>query len=289
MNLESMKAALEESGKYMILDVYKYQDKYNENIDNRPLRLVSVIDTETTGLDSKKDSIINLGIVNIEVDDDGNIYRVVEGYNGFEQPRYPIPPHITDITGITDDLVKGHKFDYDKVNKMLDASDLVIAHNAGFDRPFVDDKFTSSTEKIWACSLEDVPWKAYNFGSKRLIDIAIHFGFYYNAHRAISDVMALVHILSKKLDGTTMMSHMLDSISKSYVMIYALEAPFETKDLLKAKRYKWDFVRKSWYKIVPTSVSMFEKEFLEREIYDGSPRYQITPLPRNTVYSTLVK
>jgi DNA polymerase-3 subunit epsilon len=265
--------------------MYKYQDKYNDNVDGKKLRIATILDTETTGLDVEKDDIINIGLMNIEFDDDGNLYSIVNGYNGFQKPRVPISNEITEITGITNEMLEGQSFDHEKINEILSESCVVIAHNALFDRGFVDRYFPLSKTKIWCCSMSDISWKSFNINSRRLIDIAIYFGFYFKAHRAITDVAALIHILSKSFSNVTVMKSLVDAIDKQYVRLDAVGAPFETKERLKIKKYKWDFVRKVWFKIVPTSVSMFEKEFLEREIYDRNPRYTVTPIPRSEVYS----
>ena len=46
----------------------------------------------------------------------------------------------------------------------MKATFLVIAHNAAFDRPFLERRLPIFAEKHWACSRFDVDWKASGIG-----------------------------------------------------------------------------------------------------------------------------
>ncbi len=86
-----------------------------------PLRGI-ILDTETTGLDSRKDEI-------------GNVTGV---YGGLQQPSIPIPANVTRLTGITDAMVLGQMIDMPAVRALIEPEDPIIAHNPGFDRPFCE-------------------------------------------------------------------------------------------------------------------------------------------------------
>jgi hypothetical protein len=45
---------------------------------------------------------------------------------------------------------------------------LIIAHNAAFDRGFVESRFSFFQEKAWACSLAQIPWKNEGFSNSSL-------------------------------------------------------------------------------------------------------------------------
>ena len=59
----------------------------------------------------------------------------------------PIPPKITKITGITDAMVAGHRIDDRAVNDLLGRVVLVIAHNADFDRRFLERRLPAFAPK----------------------------------------------------------------------------------------------------------------------------------------------
>jgi DNA polymerase-3 subunit epsilon len=80
---------------------------------------------------------MELGICLFEYDrQNGRIYKVLGSWEWFEDPGFSIPPEITKITGITDEMVAGQRIDDRAVNDLLGRVVLVIAHNADFDRRF---------------------------------------------------------------------------------------------------------------------------------------------------------
>ena len=125
------------------------------------IRHVLVLDTETTGLSHASDKIIELAMLLVQVDAaTGQPFGPVETFEGFEDPGMPIPEVAKQVTGISDDMVRGQRLDDAQVQALIDRADLVVAHNAGFDRPFVEARFPGFAHKRWACSFADIDWKA---------------------------------------------------------------------------------------------------------------------------------
>ena len=92
-----------------------------------------VFDIETTGLSYQNDRITEIGAVRIRGGE------VLEIFNTFVDPGCPIPPSITALTGITDDMVKGAPSQEEAVRAFLafTGGRILIAHNAGFDISFI--------------------------------------------------------------------------------------------------------------------------------------------------------
>ena len=119
------------------------------------------MDVETTGINPESDKIIELGICLFEYDrENGRIYKVLGSWEWFEDPGFLIPPEITNITGITDEMVAGRRIDDRAVNDLLSRVVQVIAHNADFDRRFLEKRLPIFATKHWACSRFDIDWKA---------------------------------------------------------------------------------------------------------------------------------
>jgi DNA polymerase-3 subunit epsilon len=146
------------------------------------------LDTETTGLNHSEDKIIELGIVAFEYDPiTAEIIRITDRYNGFEDPGRPLPKEIIEITGITDEMVRGQSLDDDQVIRLAHQATVVIAHNAGFDRKFVEARFPAFATLPWACSVNQIDWQAERISTRVLEYLLFKFGLFINAHRALDD------------------------------------------------------------------------------------------------------
>jgi DNA polymerase III subunit epsilon len=113
---------------------------FAENVGGEPGGRLAVIDTETTGLKAEfGDQIVDLAIATCEYGrESGRLYCVVDRYESLEDPEVPIPPEITRLTGISDDMVRGQRVDEACVARVMDRVGLVVCHNARFDRAFLE-------------------------------------------------------------------------------------------------------------------------------------------------------
>jgi Exonuclease len=158
-SLEQMARSLTESGDYRVTSRLEPQAEYHPP-DSSPKLVAAVADVETTGTNPHRDKIIELGICLFEYDhQNGRIYRVLGSWVWLEDPGFSIPPEITSITGITDELVAGHRIDDRAVDDLLGRGVLVIAHNASFDRRFLEKRLPTFVTKHWACSRADIDWR----------------------------------------------------------------------------------------------------------------------------------
>jgi DNA polymerase-3 subunit epsilon len=210
---------------------------------------VIVLDTETTGLDPGRERIIELAMLRVDIDNaTGMPVGAVQVYDGLEDPGKPIPPEVVALTGIVDADVKGQKLDEARVAELLDGADLVIAHNAGFDRPFVEKRLAQFAHLNWACSFADIDWKAHGQGSAKLESLAAAKGWFYDAHRAEMDCHALLAVLAQLLPsaGHTGLAQLLQAAQRPSYALQATNAPFESKDVLKNRGYRWNADQRVW-------------------------------------------
>jgi DNA polymerase-3 subunit epsilon len=180
------------------------------------------------------------------------------------------------LTGITSQDVKGQKLNEVKIKEMVERADLIVAHNAGFDRPFVENRLEVFEHKAWACSFQGINWKAQGMGSAKLEFLCSELGWFYDAHRAQVDCHALLRVLSSPLQAeqsegsSTGLQQLFKAAENARTVVKAFGSPFETKDKLKARGYRWDAEARVWYTAVKSAEALdAEAEWLEAEVYGG--------------------
>lgn len=239
-----------------------------------------VLDTESTGKDASKDKLIELAIVAFSYDrETGRVLSVLHSNSYLQDPGIPIPPEATKVNRITDDMVAGQVIDQDLISMLMSGVELVIAHSSVFDRQMVERELPNVQwdSLPWACSLTEVDWLSMGLNSSKLEFIASAYGFYYDAHRAEIDCLALLNILSKPplgspQDGPTVLTQLIAAHKKESRRVWAVAAPFDAKDLLAARGYRWspgnvEGTEKAWWTVVAEEALEAELQWLHENVY----------------------
>lgn len=170
--------------------VYKAKD-----IDLKDETFV-VFDIETTGFNPYRDKIIEIGAVKVI-----NGEKIGE-FKAFIDPEIKIPIETTEITGITDDMVKGaEKIDSVLKDFLAFAKDhTLVAHNANFDMGFIRQKALDLGIVFDNSYIDTVSWaRSILSGNKKhgLKDLAKHYDLELRHHRAYDDAFATAKIFEK--------------------------------------------------------------------------------------------
>lgn len=290
IDFESLAAQLETSEHYRVLR--KLPPPVIADSDLEPGEFFGVyVDCETTGTEHWRDEIIELAMVQFKYKGTGEIVGITQAYKSFHQPRSPVPNKITQITGITDEMVAGHKIDLYEVERIVDEVSVVIAHNAAFDRRFLEQLSKKFAKINWACSYNDVPWKREGLRGAKLDYIGNEYGFFYDGDRAENDCFAGIEILRRNLpkSGRPCFEVLLENARQNTKVIWALDIPSDKRDDIKRRGYRWSSGfrgnPKSWYIEVPERDYEEEMNFLMEEIYGFNKRIPVHTITAMTRYS----
>lgn len=166
------------------------------------------LDVETTGLDAAANRVIELALVPFNLPSEkpfAKLFSVGE----------LLPPEITSITGITDEMLKGQPPFAEharEILSMMKKAAFVVAYNTKFDQPFVESEFARLglvcprldwvDPFIFICELD-----RFKRG-KKLVDAAKRWGVSLNnAHRAMDDALAAGNLMLKmaeKINSSTL-------------------------------------------------------------------------------------
>lgn len=159
-----------------------------------------VIDVETTGLNSRLNNIIEIGLVKVS-----NL-EITDTFQSLINPGRDIPYFITQFTGITnDDVFEAPFFDElaEKILKFID-NKILVAHNLSFDHSFLKKELIISgfedVSFVNLCTLK-LAKKIYpELRSKSLASVTRHLRLRnLEAHRALSDAKVTARVLIKML------------------------------------------------------------------------------------------
>jgi len=265
-------AALEASGEYRVLRKLPRRSEFRPP-DGSATKLGLILDTETTGLNLATDEIIELAMIKFTFSADGRIFRNVDTFSALREPALPIPAEITALTGISSAMVAGQSIDGAAVARFVADAVVVIAHGAAFDRPFCEKLLPVFADKHWACSHTQIDWPARGHRGSKLTYLLNDFGLFYDGHRALDDCHALLEMLASVLPGAAgpPLGALLETARKPTVRIWATEAPYDMKEALKARGYRWSDglsgAPKAWWTDVDEGQAEAELAWLRRDIY----------------------
>ncbi len=174
-----------------------------DDADSRPYDgPVVVLDFESTGLNTGKARIIEIGAVRLENGE------VIESFEQLVDPGQPVGPEITEITGISDAMLQGQPKAEEALPKLLAfIGDLPIAaHNAHFDASLMKAELKRLGLSYTGPVLDTLAYarKLYpELKSFRLAALCKHLGVSLkNAHRAVHDARATALCLKQMLEET---------------------------------------------------------------------------------------
>ena len=164
-------------------------------------KLYAVVDLETTGGRAARDKVIEIAIVL----HDGA--QIVDTYSTLINPECYVPYGITQLTGITQDMVQDAPRFYEVARKVVEMTEdaIFVAHNVRFDYSFLREEFarlgfTYSRKNLCTVRLSRKAFPglpSYSLGNLiRSLGIEVE-----NRHRALDDALATAEILRRILNG----------------------------------------------------------------------------------------
>ncbi len=198
-------------------------------------------------------------------DAESRIVEIGRAWSWREDPGEPLSKDVIALTGITDQDLVGRRIDERMATGILTGADLIIAHNARFDRPRVEARLASLPTLRWACSMAEIDWRQAGFEGRSLGWLCAQAGYFFDAHRASADVDAVITLLRHELtDGRTLMWQLDDNARRESHVIEAAGAAHGVKEALRRRGYRWNPRGQVWWREV------FERELTTEEFWLAS-------------------
>lgn len=160
----------------------------------------AVIDIETTGGLPRRDKIIEIGIILY----DGE--KEIDRFESLIDPGVTIPPQITRLTGITNQMIEGAPKFYEIAKKIVEITKgaIFVAHNVRFDYNFIREEFARlgyTYTRKQLCTKRLAKKSIEGLRSYSLESLIHYFGIKVKSrHRALDDAYAASVVLDQVLN-----------------------------------------------------------------------------------------
>ena len=202
---------------------------------------ILILDTETTGLDNENDDCLEVG----------SILFNVKSRSVLAQQSFLLPVEINnaekinnipaEITRLPQPLSEAIKY----FESLVRVSNLIVAHNAEFDKKWFGLKKLPQIEKPWICSMDDITWPADRQLKTRpsVRDLALAYGVpVWNAHRALTDCIYLAEVFIRCSELEKLLIRALEP-----KVLLRAEISYEDRYLAKNAGFRWnDAIKGAW-------------------------------------------
>ena len=214
----------------------------NAEVSENRLRKLVILDTETTGIDNTAE-LIELAFCVCTYDVRTRAVLSIDCcFDAFSKPEKELSQEVSELTHITNDMLPKQKLSYDDFKEYLPEKCLVVAHNASFDRRILERTYPYVLADLhWADSMTEIDWRAKGFSGKGLEMLLTQAGYWYEAHRAINDVLALLWLIMQ----TGTLAELCNNASKVSLEV-RLSVSYAEKDQVKELGFRWHGEDKTW-------------------------------------------
>jgi DNA polymerase III subunit epsilon len=229
---------------------------------------VLIIDTETTGLDAKRDWVIEIGAILYSVPHRTTLFQfstLLNAPNNAAEHINRIPAAV-----LPEICMNTQQVFIDTLQQLAQAADYAIAHNATFDKQWFDGSHLPILRNIaaeplkWLCTLEDFTFPQQTRQGENLVSLALNHGIgVSSAHRALTDCQ-LIATLFDRMDD---LQGMIDRADRPKAL-YRAHVSYEDRDLAKTAGFKWNAGSKIWTRRMAT-VDALKLPFPVKEILDS--------------------
>lgn len=202
------------------------------------MKLVLILDCETTGLDPKADRAIEVAAVQYSLESACVVQAYSQLIAGGPNDAETIN-HIPSKALEWGDYAAGV---WERVSAMSKPCDAILAHNAAFDRRWVPEGALSNP---WICTCNGIVWPRTG-DARNLVAIALAHGLgVVDPHRALADCLLIARLLTRCAELGTDIGAMLQRGLRPQATFQALVS-YEGREAAKAKGFQWDASARKW-------------------------------------------
>lgn len=241
---------------------------------------ITILDLETTGYKPDTSEVIQLGYISFYLSSDFKVTEIIKESCLYNEPhRSEITEHISQLTGVTSDKVKGKKIDWNLLYEDLKDSDYIITHNISFDRKFLEYYQSKFQGVKFLCTLRQIKWIERGHDSRSLQSLLHDHGWYGNLHDALLDSKALMVLILYPFSDPYI-KELIEDDKEVYLIFVKVD--YHDRSAPKSLDWLWCSEKTMWFNFFET------KEEYKRDIKEISNKVFIKGIELQKVRKSLV-
>ncbi len=202
---------------------------------------ILIVDTETTGLDANAGELLEVAGIYYNIPSRSILYQVSFLLYAESNAAYNINKISIDSLKQVDHDIQ-HNFTA-LFRYLFDNADAIVAHNAQFDKAWIDKNIDVPPDKKWICTRKNVFWPISKSTPLKLVNICTELGVpVVGVHRALDDCKILLGALEKMPD----IQDFLENSAKDLLTYHAIVS-YDERQLAKNYGFAWDGDKKVWH------------------------------------------
>ena len=200
----------------------------------RPPQTLLIIDTETTGLDPSTDQCLEIGAILFDIPSRQVLSQMSCLMPAESNAAEAINQISAEVTQLNQPWQEGLAF----FQSQLEAADLLVAHNAAFDKQWFGKGHLPATDLPWLCSMEEMPWPKDKQLRPRpsVRDLALAYEIpVWAAHRALTDCIYLAEVFRRCAPLEEIIERGLEPR-----MLMRAQVSYEQRHLAREAGFRWN-------------------------------------------------
>lgn len=213
----------------------------------KPLRRALILDTETTGL-TETDKAVEIAAILFDLTYASPIASFAALITHHENPAESTNRIPAGLLG----TLSGKIDPWRGVADLYREADVVLAHNADFDRRYVPAAFREALP--WVCTCNDVEWPGVERPGQNLVSLVLSYGLgVASAHRAMTDCDMISRLLTRVRELGYELEPLLRRGLRPKAVFAVVNERFDRarNALAKANGFRWNDERKLWLRKMP--------------------------------------
>ena len=215
----------------------------DSSLKKKSPEMLLIVDTETTGLDFSEDRCIEVGAILFNVPNRSILAQqsfLIPAEDNKAEAINHIPAQITRLDQPLEQAINYLK-------SLIETVDVLVAHNAQFDRKWFGKNDLPLASKPWLCSMEDISWPAEKNLRPRpsVRDLALAYEVpVWSAHRALTDCIYLAEVFRRCPDLEDLLNYGLEPRR-----LMKAQVSYDQRHLAKEAGFRWNEpIKGAWTK-----------------------------------------